>query len=253
MSPCFVPNFRNWLFRSLFFVLLSFAAAPQLLACDGSDTVIDGLVDNGDGTYTITVTITIAGVDWRGGIFGGTRGFYFTTDVPIVSVTPPSFTSLNGTTLPAVITGTQVRWGDPFSGPFFVAPSDITQSFTFVLVVSGRPMTWTAGGQELGNCIDSGTFPCPLPALTVTLGDQTICEGTTATLSVIAQGEDLLTWSTGETSPTIIVSPTTTTVYTVTADNDCGSVVETITVTVDPLPLMTPDVPIQSICQGPKR
>ncbi len=250
MLPIFLASCHKRLLAGAFLFLFSFILIPHLHACDGSDTVIDALLDNGDGTYTITATITIAGADWAGGIWGGTRGFYFNTDQPILSVSPPSFTSMNGTTLPAVITGNQVNWGDPFAGPFFVAPTDLTQSFTFTLVVGGQPTTWTAGGQEVGNCVDTGTFPCPLPGLNVLSGDQTVCEGTQVVLSVDAPGADQVTWSNGSSGTSITVTPTVTTVYTVTATNNCGPVTTNITVTVNPLPIMTPDIPQQTICQG---
>ncbi|MEO1518287.1 MAG: gliding motility-associated C-terminal domain-containing protein [Bacteroidota bacterium] len=227
-------------------LLVSFEAA----ACDGSGFTVDAIVDNGDGTYTLTVTVTLAGVDWVGGTFGGSRGFYFNTDRPVVSVTPPSFTSANGTTLPAVVGGNNINWGNPGGGPFFVGPMDNTQSFTFNVVVSGRPTTWTGGGQEENNCVYTGNFPCPLPTLTLLQGDQFICEGEIVVLSVDAQGAQNVIWSTGETGTSIAVSPTMTTTYTVTATNECGSVDESVTININPRPSLFPTFDMLDICPG---
>ncbi len=179
--------------QSLLLLCLLFCWTPQAFACDGSSAEIDALIDNGDGTYTVNVTITIAGGDWPGGIFGGTTGFAFSTDMPAISISPPSFTSANGLTLNANLAGSGVSWGNPTSGPFFVAPTDPTQSFSFSLVVMGMPTVWAASGMENGSCTDDvGTFPCPFPLLNVLVGDQIICEGLPVVLSVLATGADLV-------------------------------------------------------------
>ncbi|MEM9259769.1 MAG: hypothetical protein AAGA62_08990, partial [Bacteroidota bacterium] len=235
-----------WLVPLSLFMLLSTASR----ACDGSGFTIDGLVDNGDGTYTITVTVTIAGADWGGGIFGGTRGFLFGTDVPIISVTPPSFTSFNGTTLPAVIAGANVNWGNPVGGPFFVADTEPTQSFTFTIVVSGRPTSWTGSGQELNRCTYTGIFPCPLPVITPLQGDQFVCEGLPVSLAVDVVGASSIVWSNGASGTTITDLPTTTTTYSVTAINECGSTTEDFTVFINPLPTLIPNFTETDICVG---
>ncbi|MEL6863743.1 MAG: gliding motility-associated C-terminal domain-containing protein [Bacteroidota bacterium] len=250
MSKTFTQKLIR-LTQSLLLLGLLFGWAPRSYACDGSFVEIDGLIDNGNGTYTVNVTFTIAGGDWPGGIFDGTTGFAFSTDMPAISISPPSFTSANGTTLTAVITGSGVTWGDPNSGPYFVAPTDPTQAFSFSLIVMGMPTVWAGSGMEGGACTDDvGTFPCPFPLLDVLVGDQIICEGTPVTLVVNANGADFVEWSNGTTGTTLTDFPTTTTVYTVTATNDCGPVSQSITVTVNPQPLLTSPFTDFSICQG---
>ncbi|MCR4965534.1 MAG: T9SS type A sorting domain-containing protein [Bacteroidales bacterium] len=87
----------------------------------------------------------------------------------------------------------------------------------------------------------------PLPEVTIT-GDNSICNGETATLT--ASGAAQYTWNTQDVGATISVMPQTTTVYTVTATNAQGcSATASRTLTVKALP----DVQIAgnlTICQG---
>ncbi|MEM1321014.1 MAG: gliding motility-associated C-terminal domain-containing protein [Bacteroidota bacterium] len=257
-------SLRRLKFLTLQFLLLySFASLPQLAkACDGSGYIINNVIDNGDGTFTIDMDIVIAGFDHTGGILGGTQGFFFNTDRPVVSIAPPSLTSVNGTTLTAVLGGTTITWGTPGAGPYFVLPSEPTQTFNVQVTVTGRPLAWNGGGMEDNNCPGgagtsnpspgySGTFPCPLATIAPVGGDQTICEGQSVTLGVAATGEDLIVWSPdGQTGSTITVTPTVTTTYTAVATNDCGDVNTSITITVDPLPMLTDLTGDQTICFG---
>ncbi|TDU40015.1 putative secreted protein (Por secretion system target) [Gelidibacter sediminis] len=66
--------------------------------------------------------------------------------------------------------------------------------------------------------------------------DQTICEGASVTLT--ATGGDSFLWNTGATTPTIKVSPSQTTTYTVTVSDTSGNTSDTddVVVTVNPLP-----------------
>ncbi|HOU99122.1 MAG TPA: PKD domain-containing protein, partial [Bacteroidales bacterium] len=87
----------------------------------------------------------------------------------------------------------------------------------------------------------------PVPVITLT-SDLAICEGSSATLT--AGGGDTYQWSTNESTASIIVSPTTTTTYSVTTTNayncsDQGSVV----VTVNPLPTADAGQDV-SVCLG---
>jgi hypothetical protein len=75
----------------------------------------------------------------------------------------------------------------------------------------------------------------PLPEATIT-GTSVICDGGSATLSAPA-GAAMYYWETGSTDPSITVSPTITTVYTVTVTSVEGcSQTANFTVTVNPIP-----------------
>ncbi|XWW44098.1 DUF11 domain-containing protein [Fibrella sp. USSR17] len=92
------------------------------------------------------------------------------------------------------------------------------------------------------------------PATSATIGiapSQTICEGNTVVLTAAGTGGASYNylWSTNATSQAISVSPTTTTVYSVTvsnADTGCPAVATT-TITVNPTPVLT--VNSETICQ----
>ena len=79
--------------------------------------------------------------------------------------------------------------------------------------------------------------------------DATICQGDTATLT--ASGADSYLWSTGETTPTIAVTPNTTTTYTVTGTHTNGTTTtnDSVTVTVNELPSVSAGAD-QTICSG---
>ncbi|MGP8213948.1 MAG: beta strand repeat-containing protein, partial [Bacteroidia bacterium] len=85
------------------------------------------------------------------------------------------------------------------------------------------------------------------PALTLTASpSSTICSGTSTTLD--AGGGTGYTWSTGAVTTSITVSPGSTTTYTVT-DAACPTYNKTITVTVNPTPVLSLSAP-PTICSG---
>ncbi len=78
--------------------------------------------------------------------------------------------------------------------------------------------------------------------------DQVICSGETVTLT--ASGGPIFLWSTGETTASIEVNPTTTEIYTVTVSDDEGNTDEdSVTVTVNDLPVANAGED-QIICEG---
>ncbi|MEZ4796635.1 MAG: T9SS type A sorting domain-containing protein [Flavobacteriaceae bacterium] len=77
--------------------------------------------------------------------------------------------------------------------------------------------------------------------------DQTICEGDSATLT--ASGGTNYLWSTGETTATIVVTPSNTTTYTVTVTDGADSDTDNVTVFVNPIPNADAGAD-QDICEG---
>ncbi|TAK36242.1 MAG: gliding motility-associated C-terminal domain-containing protein [Saprospiraceae bacterium] len=250
-----MKSFYTFLKQTAFFLLTAaFLIAPGLLsACDTSGFTMDGITDNGDGTFTINWTVLVAGGTTTS--VGSTWGFYLNIDAQILSINPPSFTSANGTTLNAVINGGTVEWGDPDPSsdpPFLNIATEFTdQWFPFTMVIQGIPSEWWGGGQEANMCPGGpgtnmsnyeGVFPCFEPEVTPVQGIVHICPGETATLTVVTNYlTETVTWSPGgQTGNTISVSPSQTTVYTVTAANSGCETTAEITVIIDPLPLLTP-------------
>lgn len=80
--------------------------------------------------------------------------------------------------------------------------------------------------------------------------DQTICNGGSATLNATG-GPGSFQWSTGETDPTIVVSPTTTTTYTITVTSPSGfcTATDNVRVTVSPAPNANAG-PDKTVCEG---
>ncbi|MGP8214677.1 MAG: T9SS type A sorting domain-containing protein [Bacteroidia bacterium] len=95
---------------------------------------------------------------------------------------------------------------------------------------------------------NSVTVTVNTPPVVSVSGPDTICSGSTATLS--ANGATTYTWSTGTTGSTINVSPTVTTTYTVTGANGTCDNAKTITVTVYSAPTVSVSPTAPSICPG---
>ena len=90
-----------------------------------------------------------------------------------------------------------------------------------------------------GSCGDADSISITVnasPSITVA-SDQTVCQGETVTLT--AASSQPFTWSTGETTSSIQVTPAATTTYTAQAVNSCGTAIDSATVTVTPFPLAT--------------
>lgn len=75
------------------------------------------------------------------------------------------------------------------------------------------------------------------------------CPGTNVPLEASIPVYTTFTWSTGQTTSSIVVSPTATTTYSLFLDNGCPGL-ETYTVNVSPGPTVTISAPSSSICTG---
>lgn len=84
-----------------------------------------------------------------------------------------------------------------------------------------------------------------IPSLTVT-GNNIICDNSSETLS--ASGASTYTWSTGDNTPTIAISPTTTTVYTLTGSQNGCTGSEQFTVSTITSPTVQVTTPSASVC-----
>lgn len=92
---------------------------------------------------------------------------------------------------------------------------------------------------------------CSTPTISISVTTNSVCIGQRDTIK--ATGATSYTWSTGDTSATIIMSPTVTTTYTVTGANTGGcTATQTVTITVNPHPVPTISVTPTSttICAG---
>ncbi len=224
---------------------------------------MDGVTDNGDGTFTIEWTAMVAGGNSTG--VGSTWGFYLNIPgVTITGINPTSFTSANGTTLNAVISGGSIEWGDPTpgSGPIFlnIATEPNDQWFPFTITVQGIPTEWNGGGQEGNNCPGGagstpvnyeGEFPCFEPEITSLFQEIHTCPGIPVTLEVTPNHlVETITWWPGQTGTTVTVAPFETTTFDVVASNVGCETTLSITVIVDPLPVLEPFEQEVEGCEG---
>ncbi|HMQ50369.1 MAG TPA: hypothetical protein PKA70_23085, partial [Saprospiraceae bacterium] len=249
---------RKFFFLKAFALLTGLMIAVAGYSCDGSGIIINQLVDNEDGTFTLDMTIQIAGIDYVGQTIDGTRGFSFTINQPILSIFPTSFTSQNGITLTGMVNGNSVSWGDPINDPYFVGPNELTQTFDLTLVLDDLPTNWTAAGFEGNHCPGGPGTSNPSPGYSGILcipptvrADSIahICQGEQVTLFASGSAGTVLIWSNGLVGSPITIAPSMSTVLTVTAINACGTATKNITVIVEQEPVITPFAP-QEICEG---
>ncbi|RYF78021.1 MAG: hypothetical protein EOO39_02525 [Cytophagaceae bacterium] len=238
------------------------ATVADQIICDGTSAVLSVTASGGTGftyawspagtgsTQTVTVsptvttvyTVTVTNSD-----LCSTTATATVTVNPSVTATLSSATICDGTVATLTATGGTVY-----------AFSDGTVNGTGIFTVS--PSTTTPYSVTVTNVFGCSAVATGIvtvnPAVTATVASQTICFGTSTTLTANATGGTDFTyaWSpvgTG-TTQSVIVSPVITTLYSVTVTNSNGcSAVTTATVTVNPATSATIGVvPSQTICQG---
>lgn len=117
-------------------------------------------------------------------------------------------------------------------------------------VTPNATSTYTVTATDIFGCVNTASTTVtvnPLPVINVT-GDNKICQGTSTVL--FASGATSYVWSTGNTTSSITINPATTSTYTVTGTdaNGCSSATSiTVTVDLNPVPVITGDL---MICVG---
>lgn len=96
-------------------------------------------------------------------------------------------------------------------------------------------------GTDLNGCVSQNTAVCSIsvnPTPTLSVNQPTICWGTSVVLNAL--GASSYTWSGGQNSASIVVSPTTTSSYTVSGESAGSCTTELVsTVVVNPLPTVS--------------
>ncbi|CAN5224949.1 hypothetical protein BH09BAC5_BH09BAC5_01740 [soil metagenome] len=182
------------------------------------------------GTYTCTITDG----------FGCTGTYSLTiTEPPVMQSASAAFptTCSNSSDGNAVVT---IMGGTP-GYTYNWLPSGGTNSTATGL----QGGTYTCDITDANGCMvtETVTITSPSPVVVTTSGDVSICEGGSANLSATASGgTGIITydWTPGNIStPTATVTPTVTTIYTITAtDNNGCSAADNLTVTVNSLPVV---------------
>lgn len=182
----------------------------------GNTSTTQTFSPNGIVNYTISSTNTISACS--------VNSVYAVNGLPRPSISVPNYTICNGGTATLVPTGALTYTFS--SGNNTVSPISTT-SYS----ISG---TSTAGCTSTAVAVSS-VIVNALPALTAG-GISAICLGKSTTLT--AGSADTYSWSTGATSASVVLSPTSTTQYSVTGTNTTTSCKATsiLNVTVNPLP-----------------
>jgi hypothetical protein len=148
-----------------------------------------------------------------------------TAEIPVVTVDNPTICA--GDTVTLIASGASTyKWNTGGTGrSLMVSPAETT-----IYSVTGR----TAG--YVSDTVYVLVTVNPIPDVSV--NQLELCEGQAGILT--ASGAETYAWSNGETGDSIIVNPTTSTVYSVTGSaSGCTSETVQATVTVHPLPVVT--------------
>jgi hypothetical protein len=123
-----------------------------------------------------------------------------------------------------------------------LAVRDLSISVTTTIQVKGINAT---------GCMDSTivTIQAANQPTVEILGDNSICEGQTTSLSVNLTGVTSYSWSTGETAITITITPTSTEIYTLTAFNGPCITQTEFTVAVNEIPTVN-FPPVRALCDN---
>ncbi|MES2132737.1 MAG: LamG-like jellyroll fold domain-containing protein [Bacteroidota bacterium] len=190
-------------------------------------------------TPSITTTYTLNG-DFATGCSNTTSVSITVVNTPTVTVASSNSVICSGATSTLTASGAiTYSWSTGATG-------------NTITVNPATSATYTVNGMVLAGCNSNGTTSItvnPLPTLTITASQSSVCAGNTSTLT--AGGATTYTWSTAAISPTISVSPSTVSIYTVTATDVNGCVnTKTQTISIYPTPLMNVSSSTASVCTG---
>jgi gliding motility-associated-like protein len=157
----------------LLFVLL-FTFSTAYFACDKTSTTVNSVVNNGNGTYTVTLTACMEPADATG--CSASLMIQFNAGTKILSVNKPTLTYLNGTVhTAAAITGNSntLTWSG--SSVCTTTNASKNECFTISVVVNSNPTTlYTENGHS--GCSHTATFPT-VTNLTCTTSGGTFTDG----------------------------------------------------------------------------
>ncbi|MES2762886.1 MAG: gliding motility-associated C-terminal domain-containing protein [Bacteroidota bacterium] len=190
-------------------------------------------------TPTANTIYTVTGRNATGCTSTNTVGISVTPGITITPVASPTSICSGASSTLTVSGATSYTW----------MPGAISGSVT--VVTPTTTTIYTVTGTSAG-CSNTKTISVVVntPVITASKNPSILCAGNSATLT--ATGASTYTWNPGSiTGNTIVVSPTITTLYTVTATNTLGCVgTRTINLPVSANPTVTPTASSASICLG---
>lgn len=258
------------------------ATATPTTICIGQQSILNAVINGNGGcgtgnpifTWTpgnlVGQTVTVSPTVTTVYTVTVTGGFVACYPVPPVTVTvtvlpPPSGGTASvsppivcqGGCVTLTLTGSNgtIQWQSSPNGilwtniagatttPYLYCP--VMSAMFFRAVVSGSP----GCGSANSNTVSVGITP--VPTLTITPNAPSICLGQSVTLTV--SGSSGYTWSGPNaytaTGPSITISPTITGTYTVSTSGLCPAT-QTVTITVNPPPVIVFSPPNPSVCSG---
>lgn len=237
--------------------LVSISAGPTVIItpsaasiCAGTSTTLTASASAGSVTWNTgqsgnsitvspTTTTTYTASASQGSCTASTTQTITVTALPNITVSANDNTLCTGQT--AILTangGTSYTWSTGASGASISVSPTSTQTYS---------VTGTNNGCQ--NTANISVSVSALPTIAITNPTSTICAGQSVTLT--ATGGTSYSWSSGQSTAAITVSPATTTTYTVTGTNAAGcSNTANRTINVTPLPVITVNATDNTICPG---
>jgi hypothetical protein len=188
---------------------------------------------------TSASSYTVTGIDMNGCV-GTAITTVSVNPLPNVTANPASATICAGTNETMTASGaTSYSWSS--------GGNTATE-----IVTPATSTNYTVTGTDGNGCTNTAIVALtvnPLPVVTASAASGTICDGSSETLT--ASGATTYSWSSGGSAATEIVTPTTTSNYTVTGTDGNGCVnTATVSVTVNPLPAVGASAASGTICNG---
>jgi hypothetical protein len=193
-------------------------------------------------TPSATTTYTVTGTDANGCV---------NTDVTTVTVNPLPVVDATASPLTICVGGSSTLAATGAS-TYTWMPGSLSGSS--VTVSPTTTTTYTVTGTDANGCVNTDVVTVtvnPLPTITASTTNSTICAGASTTLN--ASGGNTYTWMPGSlTGASVSVTPSATTTYTVTGTNTGTGCSNTaiVTITVNPLPTVAASASPAAICVG---
>ncbi len=194
-------------------------------------------------TPSATTVYTVTGTNTLGGCTNSAMATVSVSLTPTILAFPSISTICSGNTTILFAYGASTFTWNP--GSIIGSTNAVTPSVTTIYTVTGT--------NTLGGCTNSTTATVSVnitPTVTTFPGMITICSGNSITLT--ASGANTFTWNPGSPGSTLAVTPTATTIYTVTGTNTSGGCTNSIvtTVSVNSTPTLTVLSSTPTICSG---